>query len=329
MNENNNEIKNYNVPGRYYTMARDFAANAAAGLAVSSTLFPLESAKKLMQRGEELKLSKREIFRQLFKTGKVGDYVAYRGFSVFALNIVPTTFIQLTAEKNLAEYIPDDAPAPLLAVRAIACGILGAITATVVENTITRQQVTKANFIPALKDMWAISPLRLFKTFPLIAVRDSIFTLNLFFINPVIQKYLKENYSDNNVLSSKYFSAFLSTLIGATASHSFDTVATKLQESHGKSNYVETFNQLINSKNEKTNLRNGYSALFRGFSFRLPLFYGFIMMIPSARKECTDYIDREFNVTSTSKLNNQSFFVRPAAERVLESKSDHKALPKP
>ncbi len=36
----------------------------------------------------EALITKIEIFRQLFKTGKIGDYVAYRGFSVFALNIV-------------------------------------------------------------------------------------------------------------------------------------------------------------------------------------------------------------------------------------------------
>jgi len=299
-----------------YIMGRDFASNVAAGLSVSSTLFPLESAKKALQQGEKLNLSKVEVFKKLFKTGMIGEYVAYRGLPVFALNIVPTTLIQLTAEKRLEEYIPNDASNAMLSVRALACGTIGATTATIVENTITRQQVLKSKFIPTfIGDMWKESPARMFKTYPFIAIRDSIFTFHMFFLKPFVEGYLKENYP-NSVLSSKFVSTIPLAILGATLSHPFDTVATNLQATHDKSDYQKMFNKLVNSN-------DGYKSLFRGLTFRIPLFYGFLLIIPFIRDECSKLIDKKY---SGNQLNGQGFFVKSSDDGAHQAKNNFASI---
>lgn len=311
-----------------YDLGKTIASNLMAGLAVSTLFFPLESLKKVLQQGEKFNLSYNQIYRQLRATGQVAGYVPYRGLPVFALNIIPTTFIQLTVEKALEEYIPSDSSNAMLVLRALTSGAIGAVTATIVENTITRQQVLKTDFIPTLKEMWKVSPARMFKTYPLIAIRDAIFTLNLFFVHPKIEKYLKENQSDS-VLSTRYISAIPLAIFGAVFSHPFDTLATNLQKTHEKSNYLKALNQLV--KNDL-----GFRSLYRGLQARIPLFYGFIVVIPGVRNRCEAFIDRNFGTDESKKvsedkknlLSNQSFFQKDSDSEIgSQNDDDNKFYP--
>lgn len=309
-----------------YILARTVVSNLVAGLVVSALFFPLESAKKIFQQGKRFDLSYKDMFSELRISGHIQGYVPYRGLPVFALNIVPTTFIQLTVEKELQKYIPNDSSNTMLILRALTSGSIGAVTATIVENTITRQQVMQGKFIPTLRDMWNISPSRVFKTYPLIAIRDSIFTLNLFFLHPKVERYLKDKYSDR-FLSSSYFSAIPLSVLGATLSHPFDTLATNLQKTHEKSDYQKILKELLNSQ-------LGFRSLFRGLFARIPLFYGFIVAIPEARKRCVSFIDSRFGffseiqptIIDKDSEKNNSFFVRSTIK--LEDSGDDTFTPK-
>lgn len=160
-------------------------------------------------------------------------------------------------------------------------GLTGAATGTVVENTITKQQMLKSGPIAAVKDMYQEGGLRRFwKTYSHIGTRDGIFAFFMFTVVPEAEKHMdQKNYTDNQ----KLLSGFLLCIAGAALSHPSDIIATRIQESHGKVSTREMVKTMYNE--------SGYKGFFKGLTSRSGLFFVFVHGLPEMRK----LIDHKIN----------------------------------
>ena len=255
---------------------RNFFAGSMAGLFIAYTTFPLEAMKKLRQVG-----IKRAEYGVPF----------YRGSAVFAGNIIPTTALQFGINNLLSPWAGNDAPKYQQFAVAMASGIGGAVTATFVENTIIRQQVMRCGPIAAIQDMAAQSYLRPWKSFPLIAGRDAIFTAWMFIVAPTVRTHVDATYGSSYILPA----SIAIGVLGATLSHPFDTMATRLQKTHARLTYGAVCRNLITEF--------GKMGLLRGLPFRMLLFIIFSNVLPEAEK------DAEFSLR-TGHLPESFFFKR-------------------
>ncbi len=254
---------------------KEFLSSAGSGVVVSYLTFPLEGYKKYLAGG----LSAQKFY-------------PFKGSTVFAVNIVPTTTIQLMTNGFLDNYF-NSASSSIYTklITSAYCGIQGAIVATLVENCIIRQQIMKCGPKDALKDMLSQSYLRPWKSYPLIATRDGIFTLCMLQVNPVVKTYVKENFTQNTKVYELLASLGVS-LLGAFLSHPFDTMATRMQRTHEKMSLHATVNDVMKNL-------GGYKGFYVGFRYRVGLFFVFSNVIPSVKK----YID---NLLSDLNIDNKT-----------------------
>lgn len=240
------------------SLIKDTFSSIVAGMTVSYTTFPLEGLKKHLASG---------ISHQ--------DFKLWRGSLVFALNIVPTTTIQLMTDRFLKRFVNENSSTPLRLLQSAYCGFQGAFFATFVENCIARQQVLKSGLSFAIKDMFQQGYLRPWKSFPLIATRDSIFTLFMLLINPEVKQYCAAVYPGNTYAS--YLMTFMVGFIGAFLSHPFDTMGTRMQRTHEFMSFRSAANDVM------INL-GGYKGFYKGFLCRVCLFTAFSNTIPYVKE---------------------------------------------
>ncbi len=259
--EDNNENPKYNIGLTIQSdIARGFIAGSLAGITVAYSTFPLEALKKVRQVGGMLKETKVPL---------------YRGSLVFAGNIVPTTTIQMGVNNILAHFVHQEDPLLKKIIGNIVCGSAGALTGTFVENAIVRQQIMQCGPLNAIKNMFEQSYLRPWKSYPLIATRDSIFINWMFLVTPSVQKYIAEK--DKRFI---FPATLLAGFVGAAVSHPFDTIATNMQATHERHGYLKTFTTLMAA--------GGATTLFRGLPFRIGLFTFFSTFIPAVAKDADD-----------------------------------------
>ena len=233
---------------------RDIASGFAAGTFISNASFPLEGVKKLAQAGIDRRAHQVPL---------------YRGSAIFAANIIPTTTIQFTMHSALKKIIKEESPVYQKFISDLSCGAAGALVGTVVENTIIRQQQMSCGPKHAILDMFKYGLSRPWKSYGLIAMRDSIFTAWMFCINDRIKQAAQDRYGDHALLPA----AILSGTMGALLSHPFDTMATRMQRVHHPMSYRMAFNDVLNHL-------GGTRGFYKGVQFRMALFILFSNINP-------------------------------------------------
>jgi|GEM_PF-1334328 hypothetical protein len=245
-------------------MFREFLSSAGAGVAVSYLTFPLEGYKKYLVGG--LKNQK---------------FYPFKGSTIFAANIIPTTTMQLMTDGFLKNHFKENSSISTNVIISSYCGIQGAIVATLVENCIIRQQVLNCGPKAALKDMFSHGYLRPWKSYRFIATRDGVFTLFMLQINPSVKQYVREHSSNNNLY--EFIASLWVGFIGAFLSHPFDTMATRMQKTHEKMSLRSTINDVL------TNL-GGYKGFYVGFPYRVGLFFTFSNVIPAVKDMLENFL---------------------------------------
>lgn len=281
-----------------HSVFEDFTSGAVAGVGIAYTTFPAEALKKRFQTGIE-----HHGFRY------------YRGSLLFATNIVPTTAIQLGTDKMLASYIlhKDAGIAEQLAASAF-CGVTGAITATPVENTVIRQQAMKTGAVGVMHDLYAQGVMRFWKTYHLIAIRDSIFTLFMLSFLPAINQFSKENIDERYHLAVN----FAGSSVGAALSHPFDTVATNIQKTHEKISTQAMARHIYQTQ--------GVRGFYNGLGCRLFLFFAFANGIPQFKQAADHYLFSRGELPSLFKSFKNAFGLAPSrfTEQNASAKSSYR-----
>ncbi len=293
----NEELSQNSKQHTWYPLFRNISSSIVAGTTVASLTFPAESLKKWMQSNQETLDKNYQILKDAkitpqslgsswvnnFVTVKdavcKSEYIPYRGLSVFVVNIVPTTIIQFMVEETLKKVMPST-PNLYQSVAASAfCGVVGAVNATFIENTIVRQQVMKAGPISTINDMFRNSIFRPWKSYPGIATRDGIFTLFMLNIIPNAVAIAKDNFGDWTAVPVRVAMSFA----GAALSHPFDTVATLQQKSHEKAPFIDTAKKLYQE--------HGVKGFYRGVMCRTLMFGTFAYVLPKVRDLAAEKID--------------------------------------
>jgi hypothetical protein len=254
----------------------NFFANVLAGTTIAFTCFPLEGLKKWWQSKQDgHTLSSWKNYRLL------------RGSTVFAINIIPTTVVQLTTKSSLKYYLREESSLIEKIFGSALCGISGAICATFVENVIIRQQILKSGPMHALVEMLNISIFRPWKSFRLIATRDGIFTVSMFCILPELEKKIKKLFPDNylTVILARFAIGFLGTVL----SHPWDTLATRMQMTHERMSLKMAYKDALTNLTVN-NKKRPLMCLYTGFIFRLALFNIFQVAIPYVKDKTTEYL---------------------------------------
>lgn len=240
--------------------------NIVPGVSVSVLLFPFEAQKKW-----------RQALQAQQQGGPMVRPKLTRGMTIFAANIVPTTWLQLTVWDQI------DARCPTMptTAKAVLSGAGGAVTATVVENVVVRQQAMTCGPRAAVADMVRQRGARgLLKSYPLIAVRDCIFTVCLFDFT----RRTAHLQRDAGFVGQAAMNVPLA-VVGAGLSHPFDTVATLMQATHAPT----TAAAIARRQWEIGGIRRFYA----GYGNRVLLFWGFLTIIPEARQRFASMARRE------------------------------------
>jgi hypothetical protein len=311
-NENQQQLVQQNntaVRSLGMTFFREGTTSITAGLAISAGFFPFEAYKKYLQgEGKTLtqafkaqaaaqKISYPKLFIKSLTTLSLGNYKFYLGFGIFAANIVPTTTIQLGTDYVLQEapMFKSESVAADMG-KALVCGVTGAVTATVVENTIMQQQRLKernlnSNPIVAVKEMvkhrGALGP---WKSFSGIATRDAGFTLCMLWANPAAKAYVAQHWGKQY----EPLATLGVALAGAAATHPVDTVSAQMQETHAPMSYRQAAQQVLTKF-------GGPQGFYRGFGYRAILFAAFVDVIPRVKKGATEVFDTVFPVETSAK----------------------------
>lgn len=250
-------------------------SNLAAGVVVAYGTFPLEGLKKhIQQLKEPVNLYKLTDLKYMQKTFE--GFQFYRGSSIFAANIVPATAIQLTVDDMVKQYAqPNTMTYNGLA---LLPGVLGSFTGVVVENCVARQQVMKCGPSEAMADMFAQGYLRPWKSLPLIATRDGIFTACMFSANDELAGLAEDHFG----IYASYAVRLMVSALGAGLSHPFDTLATQMQRTHESISYYEAASKFV--------AEHGVSGLYKGFGPRFGLFLTFSNLIPVIKNQADDIL---------------------------------------
>ena len=190
-----------------------FMAGFAAGGSIAAITFPIEGFKKWRQTPPDL--------RQKFRL--------YRGFPVFFLNIAPTTAIQFGVQAAAEDKEKSKQAfrlTPKVIGECFSSGAIGALSATVVEGCIAQQQLFKGNLYQTIKGMILTNPLRPWRSYPMIAIRDGIFTTWMFGISKRVQTELEPEYGKGVSITA----AAVIGIPGALISHPVDTIASRMQQ---------------------------------------------------------------------------------------------------
>lgn len=262
--------------GYQYNLKKKFKQNFYSGLSVSLVLFPFEAMKKLLQVSgfKFLLTDARESLKKFMNLSRTYKFEAFRGCPIFCLNIIPTTFIQLLSNDLLEPHVPKGPNEQYWRyAKDMGCGMFGATFATIVEGCITRQTMLQCNFLKALRTIASQGIFKLWTSYPLIAMRDGIFTSFLFGIKPRFNEATK----GRDPVSTLALSICLNTS-GAVISHPFDTIATNKQKAPQLS-AREIVQQLY--------AKAGIRAFLTGLGPRIILFNGFLEIIPRVKQRIT------------------------------------------
>lgn len=299
-NSNNNPDKGSNSTGIMKLLKNDtskeFLCNTAASTVLAYSFFPFEAYKKHLQAK--------------IKT----PFIPYRGSFVFACNFVPTSVIHLTASRFFHDLNPVNPSEKYKFITDIACGVLGATTATFVESCITRQQVMESTLSVALKDMFKQGLLRPWKSYPLIATRDGIFTACMFsadkMVNAITNQFFTPDalgsYQKHQILAAK----FIVSAFGAGLSHPFDTVATNKQKTHEKISTFQTAKTLLKTE--------GIKGFYSGYPWRLVMFFAFSNLLPAFKNQAVKIADNPQQEFDRFK----GFFKSPRVQQQNTSAND-------
>jgi hypothetical protein len=259
------------------TPQNSLLANLFAGITVAYSCFPVQGLKKWWQS------------RQMGETlTSWRDYKLFRGSTFFAANVVPTTVIQLTTNNYIQANIINDSSSfyAKLFVNII-CGMCGATFTTMVENVILRQQIMGKGPIAAVRNMLNQSILRPWKSYSLIATRDTLFTMNMFCVVPEVKKICQDRFHGNFWLES--IARFGVGIIGTALSQPFDTMATRMQITHQPMSIREAYLDCRKNLTSISKKERPILCLYTGFFFRLIMFNIFSNVIPYVQKKTTQY----------------------------------------
>ncbi len=267
-----------------------FLSGSAAGASVAYTLFPFESFKKYAQRRN---ISFGDVFS--FKTMAAHlrneAFHPFRGAAEFAVNIVPTTAVQLTTDAILKSLLPADSSVYTQAGAAALCGITGALTATPVENFVARLQTMNAAAgvrVPnmyVITDMMQQSFLRPWKSYPMIATRDGIFTFCMLWAAGQASEKAQQQFGESKTVDVGARLAV--SVIGAAVSHIPDTIGTNMQVNHESISAWKSAKQIY--------ARAGARGFMHGLPPRLLLFFSFSNAIPYLQKVTDPYAQQVAN----------------------------------
>lgn len=255
------DTDNNKNPANTKAIINNMLSGMISGTVIAYTTFPLEGLKKWLQAMLDAKKNNTEIDPN-------NKFKPYRGSTVFAANIIPTTTIQFLTNHAISSFLPASPSVWQNIGASIFSGITGAVTATFVENTIARQHAMKSGPIIAIKDMFKVGPLRAWKSYPHIATRDGIFTFSMFWAVPEAIKWVNTNIGEGYDTATR----FTVSALGAALSHPVDTIGTLLQKTHEKKS---TFNIAKNLLAEK-----GVTSFFKGYVPRLAIFGIFSNALP-------------------------------------------------
>lgn len=263
------QLQNTETRSTYTNFLLSIFTGASSGCSIAYLSFPLEGLKKWLQA---------DFHKRALKSGKVEDQLhLYRGSFIFALNIVPTVTLQYSFRHISRSWI-DNGNVLQSFIASFACGVAGAPTATMVERAVVYQQKLRTNkVLPAFKAIYYEGGIKgFFRSFSMIAARDGGFTTWMFMVNPIVDRWTKDNCPPGFSLPIQ----LLANLCGATITHPFDTVATVMQSSEVKLSAKQAALNLWNSTNQKNGLKKFWSAYSKGLFCRWTLFPFYAIIIP-------------------------------------------------
>lgn len=254
----------------WQTVTSSIVGGAAGGF----LFFPAEGLKKRLQSD---KLHAAD-FRNL-STGNLRQALhpreLFRGSSAFATSVMVATVTSMAfnrAIKELSFY--DDSSSAHRLVAAFASGALGAIVgSTPVENTILTQQSIKKGPIPAVQHMLKQGISRPWVGVCELMARESIFAGVMLFGAPAARNYIKEK-TNSDVQAE--LGAVGVGVIGALASHPFDTTATYRQSQDGQIPLRQAVENIYK--------KSGIQGFYKGGACRVILFTGCAISIPKISK---------------------------------------------
>lgn len=260
----------------------DFVSGTAAGSVIAGGFFPFESYKKYVQGG------------------RPGKFVPYKGFGIFAINIIPTTVIQVMTNGYLKSMMSENASISQKLAASFYCGLQGALFATVVENCIMSQYIYNTKMLSTLNAMYKTGWQRPWKSYSMIASRDGIFTAYMLGVGEEIDKYANQNLSYGYSMLLRFGAGF----IGTGLSHPFDMVGAKMQQTNRKISPLTAAKEIMAER--------GYKGFFTGFGSRLVMFNAFGVAIPYIKKHIDEYIDNPNKKATevSQQLNNYSLAPR-------------------
>lgn len=269
-------------------VGRDLMSSTVAGIFTAYGSFPAESYKKYIQ------------------SSQTGRFHPYRGSTIFAVNIIPTTAIQLTTDGYLHTFMQKDAPHSHKIAASFYCGVQGAILATVVENCILHQQLHKLGPTSTMLKMIKHSPLRPWKSFSMIAMRDGIFTSYMLWAGKETEEYAKR------IMPASYtpIAKFAVSILGTAISQPFDVIGTHMQKTDNKISIIDATKQVMQA--------NNYKNIFAGFIPRLFMFYTFGTFVPFIKEHVDDILDhpeRAREKISECKNNIYGLFKTSSSDR--------------
>jgi len=218
--------------------------------------FPFEGMKKRKQSGQAISFSPREL---------------YRGATPFAVSVTIASMTQLTFN-GLFKQIPGyDHQSPVWNMSsAIASGVLGAtVGSTPVENIILTQQLNRTSPVGAIKIMMNQGYTRPWVGLPQLAFREAGFALTMLYGAQAAHDFaLKQSGNQHMAVTAQVGAG----VIGALATHPFDTVCTYRQKVDGT---VKSFQASKNIYQE-----SGIKGFYKGGANRVLLFTGCAIIIP-------------------------------------------------
>lgn len=241
---------------------------AIGGASGSAICYPGESLKKMIQSGQQVLFHPRNI---------------YRGVSSFSASVTLATMTSMTFHHLLQQtsfYDPKSTTHQTVA--AIGSGIIGAtVASTPVENIILRLQLEKIGPIPAIRSLLKQGITRPWVGLKPLWAREGIFVGIMLSGGKLVNNKVYQK-TKNQLLAN---SAELALSVGgAFASHPWDCIATRMQQSDGALKMVPAIKQLYKE--------SGISGFFRGANQRALLFVGCATLIPRIEKQVHQWLTR-------------------------------------
>ena len=203
---------------------KDMSSSIGAGVMVCGTLFPLESFKKYI-------------------VGEVKTpHKPWTALTPFAFCVIPTTIIQCLMNEYHKRNGQIEKSDKRKIFESLSCGFVGAITGTFVENMVLQAKIFDIKPRVALKKMLAQSYSRPWKSFSMIACRDAIYTMAMFYGNDEVGKWVRKYTEKEEYV---IFAIALYGMLGAIVSHPFDNIGTEMQKDDKKITIKEAFNRRL------------------------------------------------------------------------------------